>query len=352
MSKESRIGIFAIIVLAVAIWGYKYLKGKNLLSKSYTFYSVYNDVNQLTISSPVLFNGLTVGSVVDIKINDKNLSEMVVTYSIEKDYRIPKNAIAYQMSNGVINGKAISIRYDKVCTGADCAESGDFLEGRNLGMISSLLGTEEIDKYIGEVTDGLNGVVTKIGAEDSEGAINETIRQLEQSMTNINSISQTTDALLKSSYRNLDKTISNMSTITSNLAASNAQITAMLNNLTAITSDIKSANIGKTITTSNATLAEAELAVTDLRATLASTDEMIKGLQEVVAKVDGGEGTLGQLINDKELYTNLETTSKNLSLLLQDLRLNPKRYVNVSIFGKKDKEYVVPEADPAFIDQN
>ena len=349
MSKESKIGIFAIIVLAVSVWGYKYLKGKNLLSKSYTFQTVYDDVNQLTISSPVLFNGLTVGSVTDIKINKENLSEMIVTYSIKEDYKIPKTAIAYQMSNGVIGGKAISIVYDQVCNGANCAESGDFLTGKNLGMIGSLLGTEEIDQYIGEVTKGLNGVVSQIGAEDSEGAINETVRQLEKSMININNITKTTDALLKSSYRNLDKTIANMSIITENLAANNTQITSMLSNLNTITADIKTANIGKTISTSNATLAEAELAVTDLRATLATTDEMIKGLKEVVTKVDDGEGTLGQLVNDTELYDNLESTSINLSLLLQDLRLNPKRYVNVSIFGKKDKEYVVPEADPAFI---
>ena len=95
-------------------------------------------------------------------------------------------------------------------------------------------------------------------------------------------------------------------------------------------------------------MAETQLAIKKLQSTLDNTDQMVVSMRGVINKVNNGEGSLGRLLNDQQLYTNLENTTQNLSLLLQDLRLNPKRYVNVSVFGKKGKEYTLPENDPAF----
>ncbi len=351
MTREAKLGLFVIFVIGMAIWGYTYLKGHNLLSRSYTFKTVYNDVSQLSISSPVLLNGLTVGSVTSIKVNDNNLSEMIVTFDIEKDYKLPKDAIAYQISDGVINGKAISIKYTELCEGANCAKSGDYLKGKQLGFIGSIIGKEEVDDYLKSVTSELNTVIANLGEDGREGAINEIIRELNHSIKNITSITNTTDALLKSSYSNLNKTMENMNVITTNLAQNNAQITGMLSNLNTITTDIKNANVGNTVKATNETLAETKIAIQKLQSTLDNTDEMVTSLKGVIHKVNTGSGSLGKLINDEMLYANLESTSKNLSLLLQDLRLNPKRYVNVSIFGKKDKSYTLPVNDPAYMEK-
>lgn len=347
MSKEARLGLFAIIVLAMAIWGYKYLKGQNILSKSYTFKTTYSDVSQLSISSPVLLNGLNVGSVTAIKINKENLSEMVVTFDIEKDYKIPKDAVALQVSDGIINGKAIAIKYDNLCSGANCAKTGDVLEGKVVGLLGSMVGQDEVNEYLKTVTTELDGVIAGLGAADKEGAVNEIILELNKSIKNIESMTRTTDALLKNSYSNLSKTMENMNTITTNLAQNNGQITSMLANLNDITADIKTADVGSTVTTTNETLAETKKAITQLQSTLTKTDDAMLSLKGIMTDVEQGNGSLGKLVNDEELYTNLEATSRNLSLLLQDLRLNPKRYVNVSIFGKKNKEYTLPENDPA-----
>lgn len=351
MTKEAKLGLFAILVLAASIWGYKFLKGKNLLSKSYTFEAVYNNVDQLTVSSPVLLNGLAIGSVTSIKINENNLKEMIVTFDIEKDYKIPKDAIAYQVSNGIINGKAISIKYDISCTGANCAESGDRLEGRLLGFIGSLVGKEEVGDYLNEVTSGLTEVVNKLGSEDGKGAVNEAIIQLNKTLKNLESLTRTSDALLKNSYSGLTETMNNMGKITSNLAKNNDQITGLLANLNTITADIKNAKLSNVSQTATETLSETKIAVQQLQSTLKNTDGMVSSLEGVMKKVNNGSGSIGQLVNNETLYKNLEETSKNLSLLLQDLRLNPKRYVNVSVFGKKDKAYTLPENDPAHQDK-
>lgn len=347
MTREAKLGLFGLIVLAASIWGYKYLKGQNLLSDSYNFKSTYEDVTGLTISSPVLINGLPVGSVTNIDINRDNLKEMIVSYSIEKDYKIPKNAVTYQISNGLVSGKALSIKYNKVCSGGDCAKSGEFLKGDNMGLIGSMMDESEVDEYVSKISTEVNTLISDLGSPESKGAINETLRGLNASMANIEQLTKTSDALMKRSYSSLAKTVENMASITENLVQNNAQITSMLSNLNTITSDIKDANIGATVNSANSTLTETTKAVEQLQTTLADTDKMIKDLNNVILKMDSGDGTLSKLLNDEQLYTNLEKTSSNLSLLLQDLRLNPKRYVNVSVFGKKQKEYVVPEDDPA-----
>jgi len=210
-----------------------------------------------------------------------------------------------------------------------------------------MVGQDEVNEYLKTVTTELDGVIAGLGAADKEGAVNEIILELNKSIKNIESMTRTTDALLKNSYSNLSKTMENMNTITTNLAQNNGQITSMLANLNDITADIKTADVGSTVTTTNETLAETKKAITQLQSTLTKTDDAMLSLKGIMTDVEQGNGSLGKLVNDEELYTNLEATSRNLSLLLQDLRLNPKRYVNVSIFGKKNKEYTLPENDPA-----
>jgi len=127
----------------------------------------------------------------------------------------------------------------------------------------------------------------------------------------------------------------------------------MISNFSATSQQLKDANIGQTITSTTATVDEAKLMMQQLQSTLKDTDQIMANLNEVMAKANNGNGTLSKLLNDQSLYTNLESTSQNLSLLLQDLRLNPSRYVKVSVFGRKNNEdYVKPENDPAFESEN
>lgn len=349
MSREIKLGAFAFVVLVLSIWGYTFLKGKNLLKKSYIFETVYNDVTQLERSSPVYINGYKVGKVQAIDLNPKNMQEMIITFDVENDFKIPKNAKAVLASEGVMGGKAIQISFDRQCTGPDCAENYDRLQGTTQGFLQSLVGTDDVKEYASAFGGELEGVLENLGTPEGQGAINQSVLDLQKTMENMSRITATTDLMMAQSSKNLRKTIENMSIITDNLAQNNAQITAMLNNLNTVSQQIKDANIGNTIATTTGTIDEAKVAIGQLQGTLTNADTAIKSLSSLMTQANSGDGTLAKLINDKELYTNLEMTTKNLSLLLQDLRLNPSRYVKVSVFGKKNKDkYTLPEEDPAF----
>lgn len=351
MSREIKLGSFAFIVLLVAIWGYTYLKGENLLKKSFTFKTAFEDVTQLSKSSPVYINGFAVGSVLNIELNSDNLREIIVEFYVENDYKIPTDAVVHLQSDGLVAGKALSIVFDKQCTAADCAQKDYVFKGKTIGMIQSMLGsnTGEIKEYAGVIGDELTKTINQLGSEGGEGAINKTILELQATMENMSKLTATTNSILNSSAKNISQTMANMSAITSNLAQNNAQITEMLSNFNAISTQLKNANVGNTVASSTATIESTQKTIEQLQGTLKKADKAMTNLDNLLAKASSGDGTLAKLLNDKQLYTNLESTSNNLSLLLQDLRLNPSRYVKVSVFGGKNKDpYVKPEDDPAY----
>jgi len=351
MAREIKLGTFAFIVILLAIWGYTYLKGENLLSKSFTFKTTFSDVTQLTQSSPVYINGYKVGSVLDIELNPDNLREIIVEFYVENDYKIPKSAYVNMKSDGLVAGKALSIVFEKQCTESDCAEKGYVFEGRSLGMIQSMLGegSTEIKDYASMLAEELKKTISDLGTEEGEGAINASLLELKKTMENMTQITATTNTILSQSANNLTSTIKNINSITGNLAKSNSQITSMLTNFDTISTQIKNANVGNTLSSTTSTIESAQKTIEQLQTTLQNADTAMQSLNGVLAKANSGDGTLAKLLNDQELYTNLEMTTKNLSLLLQDFRLNPSRYVKVSVFGgKNDDPYVKPENDPAF----
>jgi phospholipid/cholesterol/gamma-HCH transport system substrate-binding protein len=347
MSREIKIGILTFLVLVTMIWGYTFLKGRNLLSPSNELFTTYSDVSDLNVSSPVLVNGYKIGTVTKIKLNPKDVKKMDVFYLIDNQYKIPKNAIANLKSLGFVDGKGIFLDFDQECEGNDCATDGDELKGGSIGLLGAMLGDSDITEYSSELTKSVKSIISSIGKEGEQGAINETIRQLEVISKNLAAITGTTNQLLASSSSNLNRTVDNMASITSALAKSNQKIEGLLINLDKITGDIAKSNIPNTIGKTNETLDASKVAITELKTTLETTNTTMKDLSSVLNKVNKGDGTMAKLMNDKELYNNLEATTKNLNLLLQDLRLNPKRYAHFSVFGKKQKEFILPENDPA-----
>ncbi|MBK9254687.1 MAG: MCE family protein [Saprospiraceae bacterium] len=350
MSREIKIGVLTFIVLVSMIWGYTFLKGRNLLSASTTLYTTFSDVTDLNISSPVLVNGYRIGSVTKIQLNTTDVKKMDVFYEVDTDYKIPVSATAVMKSLGLVGGKGLFLEFDKTCTGSDCAKSGNKLEGRIVGVLGSFLGEGEVEKYSSEFTMSAKAIISDIGKDGEPGAINEIFRQLESISKNMNSITHSTDKLFKESSGNLSESIRHLSSITESIAKNNKKIENLLVNLDKMSGDLAKAELANTVSKTNLTLDETKLAMTELKTTLVTTNNTMKELGDLAHKIDKGDGTVAMLMNDKKLYENLNTTSKNLSLLLQDVRLNPLRYVNVSVFGKKQKEYVLPQNDPAIKD--
>jgi len=349
MSREAIIGLLSIVTLVGAVWGYKFVKGEVMLSQSYTFVSVFENVSQLAVSSPVFVNGLKVGAVTDITVNPKNTKEMFVEYNVNGEFNLPKSTETIMISDGIVGGKSLSLEYDNLCNGSNCAQDGDLLKSSTRGLIGSMLNGEDLGGYISQITEGVSASLNNMGEGDPNSPINKTINNLQLTMENMAKLTASMDEMVRRSSTNLQKTMSNMESVTANLAQNNAQINSILSNLNTVSSDLKNANLGGTVANMGTAVDGANDVMSSLNTTAQSAELSVKQLNEVIAKMNSGDGTLARLLNEKELYENLEMTSKNMSLLLQDLRLNPSRYVKVSVFGRKNKdEYVKPEDDPAF----
>ncbi len=346
MTKEAKLGLLVIITTFFSIWGYKFIKGKDLFSKSYEYKTVYKDITGLAVSSPVMINGFKVGTVTEVKLNEQNVESMIITMSLDDDYKIPSDAYAVQFNDGIVGGKAIAIEFDKICSN-NCLENGGTLRSKNRGMLTSMLGTDNLDGYIETANKEFNNTISNLGGEGQDGQIHEMVRNINSTMNNLAQLTNNLNNMVLSNNKNIAGFSSNLNTITQGLADNNENISQLIKNLTNITNSINKADIGESTAS---TMTEAKNALTQLNTTLESTESTMKKLDNVLEKVDTGDGSLAKLLNDQLLYDNLEFTSRNLGLLLQDLRLNPKRYVNVSVFGRKAKDFKLPEDDPAFND--
>jgi phospholipid/cholesterol/gamma-HCH transport system substrate-binding protein len=319
------------------------MKGKNLLNRSNFYYAEYQNIDELSATSPVLIRGLRIGTVSEVKLKD-DMTTIVATLDIDRGIRFPKNTEALIINTSIMGGKAVVLDVKASCSGDDCAQRGDYLKGRVQGMLESMFADQDIPGYMQQLKSGLGDIVTDISDSlSAQGASNEfakTFRALQEVLVNLASFTAQLSGSMSAYDRKLQSSLDNLSTFTDALAASDAQITSALANLDTITGDFKNAQLGTSLNTT----------MTSFDETLAKVDKSFNELEGLLKEINSGQGTLGKLSKDQELYDNLNETSAQLALLLQDFRLNPKRYVNVSVFGKKQKEYEVPEDDPALKD--
>ncbi len=348
MNREIKLGILTAVTLALVFIALNFIKGSNLFSKSLTFNSTFSNVAGLDVSSPVYLNGFKVGSVKSIKLNPDNLSEMIVESQIEGDFQLPKSTVVVFRSDGLVSGNALDLRFDKLCKGSDCLQNGDYLKNESLSMLQSMLSDEEIDEVGGKLSNTAKDLLSSIGDKKSEASIDVSARELEATLSNMTKLTEATNRLIRTTSSSMQQTMNNVASITGNLSNQNEKINRILSNLETLTKEMGAMKLQKMSDSATNTLTAAESSMKDISKTLETAEKTFVELNKTLATINDGSGSLGKLMNDKKLYDNLEKTSKNMSLLLQDLRLNPKRYVNVSVFGKKQKTYTNPKDDPAF----
>lgn len=345
MGKEIKIGLFTVITILAAVWGYTFIKGQNLFDSNQEFYTTFSDVTGLAESSPVSVNGYKVGVVKKIELNPDNVSEMKVFFNVQGDIKVPKDAVAYMRSEGVVGGKYLDIHFGSLCSGNDCLTSGSYIPGKPLGLVESMLGIDDLGDYTKSIGAMISEGLGQIGAEGKDGSVHETVRQIEALTTNLNRAAGALNDLLLATNQPLVKSLKNIQVISDNLANNNAKIENILSNLQIATKDISEMNLAQNIDKTGKVMDE-------LKSTLTLTHQSIKNIEDITSKFKNDSGTIGKLLNDPDLYDNINFLSKNLGLLTQDLRLNPKRYVNVSLIGRKGSDYTVPKNDPAFKDQD
>jgi len=348
-SNEAKLGLLAIVTLTVLIWGYRFLKGKNLLDNSNTYYITYTDVDGLTSSAPVFINGFQVGSVTAVKLKPDDVEKIIVTIEVDGEIEVPKSAEAILAADGIMGGKSILLDYGNEDMASGILESKSYLKGSSKGLLGSMVDANEMDVYFDKIKNNFSGLIDTItnSSPNAEESIMESIEEFQATIKNLSGISNKINVMLAKSASNFDETLSNVASLSETLKNSNSKIAGIIDNLDVVTTDLKNAEISKTVGAAEGAIAEVKTSLTTIQVTVKSAETAIDNINKLIAKAESGDGSLGSLINDKALYDNLESTSKNLDLLLQDFRLNPKRYVNVSVFGKKQTEYTVPDEDPA-----
>jgi len=308
INKEVKVGIIAVIIISIAIWGYSFLKGKNLLSTNDAYYAIYENIDGLEEASPVMLSGLKIGIVESIKIHDVYRDKIVVRFSIEEDIKLPKNTKATIVSASLIAGKAIKINFSK---SMDFYAAGDTIIGvLEKDLISSL--SDELIPVKNKIENLVVSIDTVLAIFDNQRRDN-----LKESLDNINKITEEFEELIDSENSKLASILNNAESISFNLRNNNEQISNILENFSNISDSLEQANIKTTILNANKTLAE---------------------FSKISKKINNGEGTIGLLINNDSLYNNLNSLSADLDSLVIDLNENPKRYVHFSVFGKKDKK--------------
>ncbi len=345
MSKEIRIAILAIITAALTIWGYKFIAGKNLLSGDKTYYGIYDNVQDVNTATKVQINGMVVGAVISIDAMPEDVRKIKLGFTVKKDILLPKNAIAELRSASPLGGKSIELLFDKMATKGEEVPGGSIIKSKSIGLLGSLVSEEEMTPYANTLTDAIDKTIGDLGNPESEDALDVSIHKLSQTMSNFASLTEKMNRMMINSQKNIEVTMGNMAVITNSLVNSQSKLNQMLDNLNGLTADLSQVKISETIGKSNDAIDQATASLKGVEQTMSEVSLTMNELKSIMEKMDNGEGTLGQLINDKSLYNNLTETTREVDLLLQDIRLNPRRYFK--LFGKKVPDYELPEDDPA-----
>ena len=310
VSKEVQVGILVTAALAALIWGLNYLKGKDIFTSRNRYFAVYQNVDGLVSSNPVFMNGYRIGIVNSIDFMPDKSGNLVVTLLIDKDVFVSRNSVAKIFSSDLIGTKAMRIDLgdavqplnDEDTIKAELEFSLAQQVGKQVVPIKDK--TERLIVTIDSLASMLHGLFdpgTKNNLREGIGHFNKTLGSI--------------DELVSSDRSKLGIMLGNLSSITTNLKDNNDQINNILDNLSTVSDS---------------------LAATHFVSTIAKADETLAQMSQVMEKINKGQGTLGQLVNNDSLYQHLDQSAHDLDELLKDLKANPKRYVHLSVFGRKN----------------
>jgi|TARA_R110002033_G_scaffold2080_2_gene14919 phospholipid/cholesterol/gamma-HCH transport system substrate-binding protein len=306
LTREIKTAILVIASILLFIWGYSFLKGRDLLSSYKKLYVQYDSVEGLSSSAPVTLNGLAIGRITAITINPKT-GKLLVEMQIKSDFPISQSSTATIYEPGLIGGKQISINPN--LADSTLAADGSYLSGTIKQGLTDAVGEKlvpiqaKLDKLLGNADELISGF-NKVLDEKAQDDLRKSLAELSLTMQQFHKASISMNNVLDDNKAQVKGVVTNFNKISKDFAS--------------ISDSLNKADMGKTVRNLNATLAK------------------VNGL---VQNLEAGNGTMGKLLKDDALYTNLTKSTRELELLLQDVRLYPTRYINVSVFGKKNKPY-------------
>lgn len=321
-STYIKIGIVVSLSIVALIWGLNFLKGKGAFSNEQQYHVVYERIDGLEITNPVLINGYKVGQVRDIHFLPGLSGKLVVVIAIKPEIKLPKGTIARIYSSDLMGTKAIELILGKEAKHMQVP--GDTLIADFEGSLQELVSIQMLplknkaENLMKEMEDAIE-IVKYIFNEDTRNDITSSFKNIKSTFANLEKSSSNLDSIVSDGKSRVDNILIYTESITKNLQDHNQDLANAMRNISTISDSLAQVN---------------------LKQTLLSTQSVINQLDEITRKINGREGTLGLLLNNDTLYQNLEDVSYNLNRLVEDLRLNPKRYVQFSAFNLGKTVYV------------
>ena len=310
ISNETKVGALTAIAIVILILGFNFLKGRNLTERNDRIYSVFPDIKGLQVSNPVYIKGLQVGKIAEIHEKDNNLSGIVVAVTLNKDINIPDNSLA------IINSDLLGSTSLEIMMGSNTTyvEHGDTLQSTaKLGIMT------EITKSLNPALANVNKTLASLDLLINQLTMlldNRTRGNMQGIIANLNTTSKDLQQLIAAQKETLGKTMDHVEVITGTIARNSGKIDSTLSSLQKTSASLADANIDET---------------------MKSVTRTMDQLEQALAAVNSKKGSIGLLLNDRQLYDELRMTNRSLTTLLDDIRVNPRRYVNVSVFGRKQK---------------
>jgi phospholipid/cholesterol/gamma-HCH transport system substrate-binding protein len=292
-SKELVIGLTTVASIICFIWGYNFLKGKNIFKAKHDYYAFYEHVHGLEVGQPVTINGYKIGQVTDITFDASFGGELLVGFNISKplDFGVDTKVKIYDMD--IMGAKGLEL---EIGSSSIMAVAGDTL----VGDIQISL-TEQVTKQFVPIKDGTERLISV----------------LDSTLKSITSLTEKASHLIEVNHTSITSAAENIDTLSQVLNAQRKDFEAILKNMSEFTKD---------------------LVESDVKGAVAQVEQTMSSLDTLLVTVNSGSGSLGKLIKDRKLYTEMSESMAQLELLLEDMRANPKRYVHFSLFGRKSSE--------------
>ncbi|WAC10698.1 MlaD family protein [Dyadobacter pollutisoli] len=305
LSREAKVGIMATFAIVMLYFGFHILKGSDVFSRTHKYYVIYDNIDGLTASNPVLLNGLNVGRVQEIRLLQNQKNHLLVALDVQKGIAIPAGTAAVLADGGLLGGKVIHL---SVGTGA-ALHDGDTLIGKKESGISAVLQEKALPlvSHADSLIKNLDLVVA--GFQETGLILNQVLKNYNQTGTSL-------QGLLSENRGNLVALTTNLNKLSASLVETEKELKPLLAKTGTLADSLSALRLGETMQNANRTITE---------------------LHTLLASVEAGKGTAGKLVKDETLYNNIDRTIVSMNKLLTNLREHPKRYINISVFGKKDK---------------
>ena len=317
VSNETKVGALTIIAITLIIVGFNFLKGKTIFKSGNFLYAKYADTKGLIVSNPVFVNGFQVGTVFEIENKTADLSQIIVSIKLNNLYKIPTNSTATIQDNP-LGTNSISIVLGNATT---YLKSEDTIQtAPAASLLGDLMNTlSPLGEQTKQTISELQRVLTNINQvlnNNNKANLELVLKSLSETTINLNKSMASIELMLQKQNGSIANTATNLSSFTKNLNDNNKKINNILSNLDTTSKQIKDA---------------------DLTNTIKSIQIAVNELSNTLHLINKGNGTAAKLLNDSTIYQQLKSTINSVNTLVDDVKVHPKRYINISVFGKKDK---------------